>query len=372
MTAESKKRKRPYSGSAILRRVIARYGWTPLKVERVRGTFRVETEEGIFALKKASCPAKKLSFLHRAMEEARSQGVDAILPWIPSGKGRPFLEEQGSAWYATRWYGEALDLQQADSEELIRQLAIFHRVLEKPAAKNGEFRYRAGKELVERWKDHRAKIQEYRSILQSREFISPFEQMLNDRSDLLDKAISFAIRGMERFIESEKGVPPSYTLCHGRIHPSNILQGEQGWKWIDWDHFWVDSPVRDLALFFRQFVDPLEGGDRILSLLDSYEQERKLSRKEKKLLALYLAYPDGIINLLRQYREPKETVAEAEAVRRLRMELDRLRGVQEMIGELWRPLSKQGNQGLSRTKKSMTVAGIRRNAGGGEPGNSSG
>lgn len=349
--------------SGLLRRVIARFGWTPLKVERVRGVWRVETEDGIFALKKASCSAKKLSFLHQAMEEARRQGVEGILPWVSCGKGRPFLEEKGRAWYATRWYGEVLDAREAPAEELIRQLAIFHRVFEKPAERGGEFRYRAGRELIERWKGHRERIREYGSQLKTREFSSPFDQLLKEQADLLDKAFSFAVRGMERFVDTEKGVPPRYTLCHGRIHPNNILRGDRGWIWIDWDHARVDSPVRDLALFFRQFSGPSDGGGRILSLLEVYERERRLSKKEKKLLALYLAYPDGLAQLLRQYRKPGG-IAEAEAVRRLRKELDRIRGVRETMGELWpkRPVNKGGSQTI-QSKEGMAVAALHSRAG---------
>jgi spore coat protein YsxE len=367
MTVQESKGKtsfKPYRNfrSGLLRRVIARYGWNPVQVTRVRGAWRVETEDGTFALKKASCSAKKLSFLHQAVEEVRSQGGDALLPWIPTGKGRPFLEERGRAWYATRWSGGVLDPRDAPAEELIRQLAVLHRLLEKPADRGKEFRYRAGTGLVERWRGHRERIQEYRSKLKTRGFASPFEQMLSDHADLLDKAFSFAVRGMERFVETERGIPPRYTLCHGRIHPHNILKGDRGWIWIDWDHARVDSPVRDLALFFRQFSDPSEGGSGILSLLEVYEQERKLSRKEKKLLALYLAYPDGIGELLRQYRKPGG-IAEAEAVRRLRLELDRLRGVRETLGELWPKRSAHQRAGKgSAAKENAAVAAVQSRA----------
>jgi spore coat protein YsxE len=378
MTVQRKQRKAPLkplrqSGDALLRRVIARYGWTPFRVERVRGAWRVETEEGIFALKKASCSAKKLAFVHQAMEEARAQGVESILPWVPSRKGRPLIEESGGAWYATRWYGGDLNLREASSEALIRELAVLHRAMETTAEQGGGFRYRAGKELIARWNGTRNQIREFGNTLRSRGFRSPFEQMLNDQGDLLDKAISFAVRGMERYVESEKGIPPHSTLCHNRIHPSNILQGSGGWKWIDWDHARVDSPARDLALFFRQLVDVSEGGGRILSLLDAYEQERKLSRKEKKLLALYLAYPDAISRLLRQYRNAGGTLTEAGAVRRLRLELDRLRGVQEAVGELWprRPDSRGKSRGYSR-KGNVTVAAAQPQTGGGGGAPSSG
>ena len=166
MTVREKMGKSPLKSSrnvrsGILRRVIARYGWTPVYAERVRGVWRVETEDGAFALKRAACPGKKLSFLHQVLEEARSQGVDVLLPWVPSRGGRPFLEEQGRAWYATRWYGEVSEPREAPAEELIRQLAILHRVLEKTAGGEKAFRYRAEGKLVERWRDQRERVREY-------------------------------------------------------------------------------------------------------------------------------------------------------------------------------------------------------------------
>lgn len=97
--------------------------------------------------------------------------------------------------------------------------------------------------------------------------------------------------------------------------------------------------------------------------MEVYERERRLSKKEKKLLALYLAYPDGLAQLLRQYRKPGG-IAEAEAVRRLRKELDRIRGVRETMGELWpkRPVNKGGSQTI-QSKEGMAVAALHSRAG---------
>ncbi len=119
--------------------------------------------------------------------------------------------------------------------------------------------------------------------------------------DYLEKALRFSVEGWRKQ-KSAGEVFPRTTLVHGRLHPHNLLVGTFGWRWIDFDHAHVGTPVSDVAMFLRRFV-PFDRDEVVdpFALLREYESEYPLKQKEKRLLALHLAYPEGPIRMIFAY-----------------------------------------------------------------------
>lgn len=316
--------------------VFAQYGLSPLKIRPVRGVLRVQTKDGDFALKRSSSSPKQLSFVHRALEEILSAGYDHLLPWLKTRSGEPFVVQEQTVWYATPWYGEGATLRdKVEPSEQLAQLARLHRFSQSIAAAETDFHQPVSREYIANWKQQQGKMEKYLESLQRREFHSPFDKVFSKNADYLDKAFSFAIQGMERFVTTEEGRPPRWSFCHGRMDPRNVVYGEKGWKWIDWDHARVTSPVRDVAAYLRRFSDVEPEEPDFAVVLAHYEKEWELTNKEKKLLALYLAYPERPYRLLRNYYEKSIRVSEAEAVQLLEREVIRLQSMQKLIRTLW-------------------------------------
>jgi spore coat protein YsxE len=344
----------PVRDGNVLPEVFSRYGWSPQRVGMSHGVIKVDTGNGVYALKKTEASPERLKFLYRVLEDVKRAGFEHIVSWELTRSGEPYVSTSEGTWYAAPWYGKRVK-KGADLpvEELLGQLARLHR-LSQPAVEGMEdFRVQADEVLLNEWKNKKEQLNEFRNTVEEREFPSPLDKVFKEQAALLDKAFGFAIQGMERFVETDKGRPPRYTLVHSRVHPQNLRTGEDGWKWFDFDHAQLDSPVRDIASFFRRMLPPGKGEEEDLaSLLSIYEEEMKLTGKEKKLLALYLAYPERPYHLLKKYYEEPKVLAESAAVHRLEEETDRLQLFQSWVRQLWKR-----NPGKSTgSRESITVS----------------
>ncbi|QKG84084.1 phosphotransferase [Kroppenstedtia pulmonis] len=328
----------PDCDGPVLAEIYKQYGWSPHSIRYVRGVLYVETSGGAYALKKTPASLRKISFLHQWLQKLMDQGYDHLLPWIKTRSGETYVKMADSVWYALPWFGEEVKPTGSISAYvLIRQLARFHRESHAFVESGSPYQTQVDQKRVDNWKQKKDELKEIKSAISQREFISPFDKVILDHEGFLQKALSFSVQGLDKFRQYQKGIPPRYTLVHTRLAPENVLFEGDDWKWIDFDHAVLDSPVRDIATFMRRFIS-MEG-DQVWdprALLDIYESEWPLKGQEKKLLALYLAYPESPLQLIHQYYHGKNR-EEATSLRRLEEEMDRLHLFQNWVRNLWKP-----------------------------------
>lgn len=329
----------PFAQGTELWDVIQQYGWEPSLVQFVGGVWRITCDQGTFALKQSKASREKLLLLHKILDGVRSEGFPHILPWVFTTKGEPVALAASRPWYATHWkssYGIAEEKRKPSSTELVQTLAHFHRLSEPLVKPYPELCTHVNEHLLNQWKEKQKKLTEYSEEMKAREFSSPFDKCIIANKEKMEHSFDFSIRGMERFVQTDAGKAPRYTLCHRRVHPSNILQEGDQFYLIDFDHAQVDTPVRDLATVMRRYTAEKGNSETPFELLEAYETEWRLQPKEKKLLALYLAYPERLMKMLHQYYEqPKAAQTEAQSVKRLEAELRHLDLLQDVVKSLW-------------------------------------
>ncbi|MBA4496138.1 phosphotransferase [Paenactinomyces guangxiensis] len=351
----------PFVQGMELGEVLKQYNWEPLLVQNVGGIWRITCREGVYALKKSKAPREKLLLLHRILDGIRAKGFSHLLPWVPTSQGEPVALEQSGVWYATPWkttHGFPDQEKVPAVNELAKSLACLHRLAESLVKPYPDLCTTISDDFLNGWKQKQEKLSEVTEQIQSREFQSPFDKCFSANQENIEHSLSFSIRGMERIKENEDGKFPRYTLCHKRIHPSNLVQEVDHYYIIDFDHAQVDSPVRDLATLMKRSTAFANHPEKPLEILEAYESEWKLQPKEKKLLALYLSYPERLIKTVNQYyEENKIAQEEAQAVKRLEAELHQHHLLQEIVKSLWtnkkaRPDDKRQNSVVSVSRRS--------------------
>ncbi|SMO37258.1 phosphotransferase [Melghirimyces algeriensis] len=343
----------PDRDDSILPAVFKAYGWNPRQIRYIRGVLRVDTGDEIYALKKTSAKPDHLCFLDKIFSQLNEAGYHYLLPWVKTDSNEVFVEEDESCWYAQPWYGKAMEKgDEVSPDELIRGLARFHKLCEPVIADEAEADLPSVTVGLDRKKEYAQQLMQWREAAMNREFASPFEKAFLSHFDYIDKAISFTIRGLEKYGQKNRGRPPRYTLVHNRLHPHNVLVGDQGWRWIDFDHATAGSPVTDIAMFLRRFI-PFDG-DEVLDpfyLLDEYQSENPLMGEEKRLLALHLAYPEGLIRTIHSYDQQQEARTESVSVQKLEEEIERLHLFQEWVRTVWK--SGKNAEGKKRPSHEM-------------------
>jgi Ser/Thr protein kinase RdoA (MazF antagonist) len=271
--------------------VIHAFGWNPSSVQHRGGVWEVVDGDQKYALKESQTSREKLYVLHRMLEQVRAAGYPHLLPWIPTEDGEIFVSAYGSQWYATPWQ-EPVD-EHISATELATSLGHFHRLAEPVAAQFPKLHQVMNLDLKESWKQRETQISSWQETLEEGE-----AKISGQFNHLPKNSFALAIRGIDRYLQSEKGVAPRYTICHGRVHPSNVLTGENGLYWIDFDHAELDTPIKDLATLIHRY--PEESPEQILG---AYEKENKLLPKEKRLLAVFLSYPERLVRVVERQED---------------------------------------------------------------------
>lgn len=346
--------------SPDLKEVIDSYGWEPISVNLVKDVWKVRCSEGSYALKQSKMVREKILILHKILEKVRLK-FPHVLPWMETKEGMPVATIRDKNWYATPWKSiEDENKTPISPLEIVKSLALFHRCCEPLVKPYTELYTSFTSQDLDNWKAKQTRLSQYKEMREAREFKSPFDKKLEKNEENIEKSIYFSIRGMGKFLELDDGKAPRYTLCHKRISQSHIIQDEEGFYFINFDHAQVDSPIRDLGTCIRRLVGkstqigPLE-------LIKAYESENKLLLKERKLLALYLAYPDKILKTIYQYYDGKKYYHdELNSIKRLEKEVAKLETMQESIKTLWitknQPTSKDQRKSafISKDKKTYT------------------
>ncbi|NMA14656.1 MAG: hypothetical protein GX930_05395, partial [Clostridia bacterium] len=102
---------------------------SPRKVEPYKMVYRIEAEEGFFALKEIKYPEDEFCYIYAATEHLAAQGFDRINRMILSQKFYPFVEYNGKRYFLSRWIigREANYHQKSDLKIAARTLAELHK-----------------------------------------------------------------------------------------------------------------------------------------------------------------------------------------------------------------------------------------------------
>ncbi|MCY0888146.1 MAG: phosphotransferase [Alicyclobacillaceae bacterium] len=83
--------------------VLQEYGWDVRSTMNLRGVTRVETGEGIFAVKLAHVHPSRLRLIHEVLEFAEQQGFRQFAPMIRTSSGASYVTIDSRTYYALRW-----------------------------------------------------------------------------------------------------------------------------------------------------------------------------------------------------------------------------------------------------------------------------
>lgn len=341
--------------------VIESFGWKPKKVDLYSGVYRVEVGDRVFALKASNRSPEKLALFHKMSSELQDLGYANLLTWEKSISGEPIVQTGKLVWYATDWIQSSDQTSFESAIPLVQSLATLHRLAEPIAARFPVLHQQEKEQYLDHLRGRKEKWESFVQQASAPEYPSSVDRLIEENCETVDKLFTFALRGMEKFLEKEQGVFPRVTLCHKRIHPHNVVQDEEQFYWIDWDHVQVDTPARDLAFFLRRFSD-WESPDVIYQ---AYEEANPLSTKEKRLLAIYLAYPERFLAKVTDYYESPRVSTEGESWQEIQEEFEIYQSFYPLITELWSAKKTEGqeataNQEAPTKAKSVVKKGTAR------------
>ncbi|WP_047150603.1 phosphotransferase [Aneurinibacillus tyrosinisolvens] len=292
------------------------YDATLLEMQQITGKlWRLETDRGTFALKETRESPEQLYFVANWLYFLHTAGVRSVIPFQITKYGEPYILTRQGIYMLRPWVqsGAGMELFSDWETSAITEMARIHRASE--AAKEHWKGYAPVTlaRIRERWKGGVSAL--HQMLIAPQSGASLFESAVKGSGDYV---LRYAVRAVKQLDELQnKGIGEeglALSLCHGRIHRENIIAGGNGELYfINFDRANLDTPVRDLAIFFRRYAPRRQWDSRVgMNWMRAYESVRPLSHGEKKLLACYLLYPERMMKELSRYTKEERVLPAAE------------------------------------------------------------
>ncbi len=322
-----------HAGLAELATVTARWGISPVAVERVRAAYRVAYLDGVVAVKRSHRSAGRLALVDQVFRHLETRGFLKTAPLLPTLSGEPFSEWEGSLWAVTPWR-EGREPQYRIPGDIARcadTLAEFHR------AALG-FRPPSGLPLrssLGKWpKKLRRKVEALRGLLgrviasaEPDEFQLVFREIGSWAADQAEAAAR-RLAGTA-YEERCRWAAEASSLCHGDPSDRNFILGSDGVPYlIDLDSLKLDLPETDLARLLRRTMRRTRWDVAMArGILAAYEVRSPLGQEAKTILCALLQYPEQAYRLTKEYGEAKAGTGRdsATAIAKLARKLQQVR-----------------------------------------------
>jgi spore coat protein YsxE len=280
------------------------YDFFPQKIEQIGNVKKITCNLGVFALKKSSVSEDQLEFIHQTLEKLKKGNYPHILSFCKNKYGDAYVTIQGDSYYVVPWVEDKVEEKYKVQWEMsiLKGLGQLHAISENLEGLTFSSPSLSSDVLLERWEKRLEKLDEYKEFIKSRNVMSPFETTFLSHFNYLRELALRAIRYLKAWKEREKERPMTrMVLCHGQISRKHVVQTEDQYYFIDFEHASGDSPARDLALFLRRHMDKLLNEEVAIRWLQAYEEEFPLRKEEKVLLAIYLLFPEQVFKEIDLY-----------------------------------------------------------------------
>lgn len=282
--------------------VLEKYDIEVLRSWKGRGAILCETKTGITILKEYKGSGTRLLLQQKLLQEIKENGYPWVEEILPAKDGELLVKDEDMVSYYLKSYSQGKECNSkdiGDCEEALRQLAIYHQSACLPKLEEGCKVSRFP--LEEEMEKHTREMKKVRKFLKEKGQKTDFELLLFHHYDFFFEKAGEVLEE-SRKLKSGRETKEARLFCHGDFQHHNILMNESGVFLINFEKFALDSPTRDLSLFFRKIMEKNNwSGVWGQKMLRAYEKQRPLSAEERLDLYYRLSYPEKFWKIINFY-----------------------------------------------------------------------
>lgn len=285
--------------------VLEKYDIEVLRSWKGRGAILCETKNGIKILKEYRGSPGRLSLQHQLLQKIIQNGYTNIEEILPTKEGELLVKDEDMVSYYLKEYKEGKECnikEYRDCSKTVEQMAVLHEAMKMPELV--EEKAIEPYFLPQEFEKHNKELRHVKKYLKEKRQKNEFEYYLYQHYDnFLIKAEKILEEVKEQSILfSKENLRKNGSLCHGDFQHHNAIFTNDGIFFINFERFILDSPMRDLSLFFRKMMEKNNWSkDLGQFILESYQKKRKLSEEEKYQLYYRLSYPEKFRKIVNFY-----------------------------------------------------------------------
>ena len=279
----------------------------------VRSMFQIETDKGMFYLKKLRFPEEEMKFIQEACNHISVKGEISIHKIIPQNGDDMFLSWKGDRYYLTEVKdGRETDYENpSDLKSAAELLAEFHKASMgfKPET------VPEGRQYLGRWhrnfKEMVSQLQGIKERLIAKHQKDKLDMIFLSCADcyLKEAMESVMLLAASEYVQLIEQKRRAGTLIHNDFMHHNIIHGFDGRLHLtDLDSCAVDLAIHDLGAVIMRVVRRTNWStEKAMNILESYDGRLSLTKGERDLLLPYFLFPSDFWNIAKQhYIENKE------------------------------------------------------------------
>ena len=285
--------------------VLEKYDIEVLRSWKGRGAILCETKTGIKILKEYKGSPERLLIQHQMLKEMKERGVCNIEEILLTKEGEVLVKDEEMNSYYLKEYFEGKECnirEQKDCCRAAEEMAKLHKAMELPGFVNEKSIMPYS--LPTEFEKHNRELRHVKKYLKTKRQKNEFEYYLYKNYDVfLQKAdrILQEIKSNSHIFLVEN-LRKAGSLCHGDFQHHNVLFGEEGVFFINFEKYTLDHPMRDLSLFFRKMMEKHNWREELgRSVLQSYQKEKPFSKEDRIQLYYRLSYPEKFRKIVNFY-----------------------------------------------------------------------
>lgn len=283
--------------------VLQCYDFNVRAINRARGAFLLDTDQGLKLLKSLDTSEKRLIVEHELttyLSQSSFRYVDNI---IKNKEGMLITTDgQGERYIVKNWFrGEECNARDKDAVmKGAGTLGRLHTCL-KEYSMPEEISLPRTSDIRTSLEKHTKELRRIRSYVRSKKKKNEFEVSILECFDMFYSRAEKALDSLKNNMYEEQ------QMIHGSYSYHNILCAENYTAIVNFNRAEYDSQIVDLYYFFRKVMEKnnwkLSLGEEILK---EYQKSCKVSEEQWKLLGLLLTYPEKYWKIVNHYYNNKK------------------------------------------------------------------
>ncbi|MDE7132250.1 MAG: CotS family spore coat protein [Lachnospiraceae bacterium] len=267
-----------------------------------RGAILCDSDHGLLILKEYCGPADKVLFQDLLLKHINESGIVQAESILRTREDEMIVFDQDRVPYIVKTYYEGRECNHRDTEECrqaVSTLAKLHNISD--LSTYDELREQPVFRIEQEYEKHNRELKKVRKFLREKSQKTDFEIYLMKHYDyFMNNALQ--ITDELRYYAYEEDSYEFPIVCHGDYQYHNIMQTQEGIVLLNFEKCMRDYPVRDLNLFLRKILEKNNWSQTLGDmLLESYNRERNLTKRDYKQLYYRLAYPEKFWKIVNFY-----------------------------------------------------------------------
>ncbi|EIT85352.1 hypothetical protein A374_11430 [Fictibacillus macauensis ZFHKF-1] len=317
--------------------VLFQYDLYPEKIEDHGQAKKVMSRRGTFALKETSMTEEEQEWFIHVIQRLSELGYHQVVPLYPTKHGDYVVRSGNYTYYLMPWFSAEPRYEYDKDELVIHEIGKIHQLTLKEQDFSQEVVDYSFQYLMQRWESRQLEMERFAEESERMTYMSPFaltylshfHQMMRLAEDAKRK-----LRDWYDICHSEQRYRS--VLCHGQLSSQHLLFSHMGEPHLlNFERAVLDTPVRDLAYFFRKAVhQPTWTRETGSKLFELYQRHIELSEEERYLLVSYMSFPEPIFSSIEMYHNQRGQHSQIELVNRLEKRISAMRHIREFCDDI--------------------------------------